>query len=183
MSWDIQSTRSIKTFISLVYSPISKEQTWRRTRFNFMSIIGSQWMITQTTKSLKKEKIRSLTKQLLQRWLMKMNYSRKTINEIYGSEKCIIPELQGQRSMRQKSETHIDNLTMLSFYNSIILKGIKTSNFCSIPLDLRKGMNEFTLPSVCKWRIEQLKSFSTWVLKIRKAWNASSLDFRKYIKV
>lgn len=109
-----------------MHCAITKKHTLFGSKLKFARVVGSEMEPTCTPKGAERGVVRVLLKQLCERWDSIIDRSRQSIDEISGSEKCLIPEFQWHASMGKERQANFNNVAMFSFSGTVLLVGVWT---------------------------------------------------------
>jgi hypothetical protein len=93
----------MEAFVLFMKKTITQKNTFKRMRLKFVGIIWTEIWPTRATKGFEKKIIRSGVEQFFEGRFILENGSEKTIDEIIGRLKSIIPISKGHVGMRKES--------------------------------------------------------------------------------
>jgi hypothetical protein len=116
----------MKTTITFMKGTIAKKDTLFGPKFQFPFVVWACMRPARTPKHLKEGIIRLFIEKKFNRSLHIENTSGSTVDEKTGSREGITPKTKRNRCMGQKSESSLNNMTMLTFNGTILLMCVWT---------------------------------------------------------
>jgi hypothetical protein len=117
---------------------IAKKDTLCGTKLKLIAVVGTGVRPTSTAEHLKKVVVWYFLKKKLKRSFHIKNTCSKPIYQKTGRGKSITPKSKRNRCMREQSKTSFNQVTMLSFSNTILLMCMWTIDTICNPKLLEK---------------------------------------------